>query len=99
MPNFKLEEHKLKTNMDKWLFFIKHLEDFQSIPQIFMDSVFENAFQKAELAGFNQTQMDAYEESLKHYRDLKNVIDTAFDDGKLEGIEEGKLKGIEEGKT
>ena len=98
MPNFKLEEHELKTNMDKWLFFIKHLEDFQSIPQIFMDSVFENAFQKAELAGFNQTQMDAYEESLKHYRDLKNVIDTAFDDGKLEGMEEGKLKGIEEGK-
>ncbi|MDP3929003.1 MAG: Rpn family recombination-promoting nuclease/putative transposase [Bacteroidota bacterium] len=97
MPNFKLEEHELKTKMDKWLFFIKHLEDFQSIPQIFMDSVFENAFQKAELAGFNQTQMDAYEESLKHYRDLKNVIDTAFDDGKLEGIEVGILKGIEEG--
>jgi predicted transposase/invertase (TIGR01784 family) len=92
MPNFKLEEPELKTNMDKWLFFIKHLEDFQSIPQIFMDSVFENAFQKAELAGFNQTQMDAYEESLKHYRDLKNVIDTAFDDGKLKGIEEGKTE-------
>jgi predicted transposase/invertase (TIGR01784 family) len=68
------------------------LEDFQSIPQIFMDSVYENAFQKAELAGFNQTQMDAYEESLKHYRNLKNVIDTAFDDGKLEGIEEGKIE-------
>ena len=40
MPNFKLEEHELKTNIDKWLYFIKHLEDFQSIPQIFIDSVF-----------------------------------------------------------
>ena len=27
-----------------------------------------------------------YEESLKTYRDLKNTIDTAFDDGKKESI-------------
>jgi predicted transposase/invertase (TIGR01784 family) len=30
---------------------------------------------------------------LKTYRDLKGVIDTAFDEGKLEGIVEGKLEG------
>ena len=86
LPNFKLEENELKTNMDKWLFFIKHLEDFQSIPQIFRNSVFEIAFQKAELASFNTKEMDAYEHSLKHYRDLKNVIDTAFENGKLKGM-------------
>ncbi len=28
--------------------------------------------------------MDQYEQSLKTYRDLKGVIDTAFDDGKRE---------------
>jgi predicted transposase/invertase (TIGR01784 family) len=86
MPNFKLEEHELKTNMDKWLFFIKHLEDFQTIPQIFRNSVFEIAFQKAELESFNTKEMDAYEQSLKYYRDLKNVIDTAFENGKIKGM-------------
>lgn len=45
MPNFKLKEHELKTNIDKWLYFVKHLEDFQSIPQIFIDNVFEKAIQ------------------------------------------------------
>lgn len=30
--------------------------------------------------------MDSYENSLKNYRDLKGVIDTAFDDGISEGI-------------
>ncbi len=35
MPNFNLLEQDLKTRLDKWLFFIKHLEDFQSIPLIF----------------------------------------------------------------
>jgi len=30
--------------------------------------------------------LDSYENSLKNYRDLKGVIDTAFDDGISEGI-------------
>ena len=34
---------------------------------------------------------------LKIYRDLKNVVDTAFDDGKVEGKAEGKAEGIVEG--
>ena len=29
-----------------------------------------------------------YEESLKYYRDLKNVVDSSFDEGKAEGKEE-----------
>lgn len=85
MPNFKLGESELKTRLDKWLYFIKYLEDFQSIPTIIADEVFTQAFEKAELAKFGQTELANYENSLKIYRDLKNVIDTAFDEGKLEG--------------
>jgi predicted transposase/invertase (TIGR01784 family) len=86
MPNFKQIEINLKTRLDKWLYFIKYLEDFQTIPTIFADEVFTQAFEKAEIAKFGQIELDIYENSLKTYRDLKGVIDTAFDDGKLEGI-------------
>ena len=92
MPNFKQTENDLKTRLDKWLFFIKHLEDFQTIPTIFADDIFTQAFEKAELAKFGQTELDSYENSLKLYRDLKGVIDTAFDEGKLEGKVEGKIE-------
>jgi predicted transposase/invertase (TIGR01784 family) len=85
MPNFKQLESELATRLDKWLYFIKHLEDFQTIPSIFSDEVFSQAFEKAELAKFGQTELATYENSLKIYRDLKGVIDTAFDEGKLEG--------------
>jgi len=85
MPNFKLTETELKTRLDKWLFLIKHLEDFQTIPTIFKDEVFKKAFEKAELAKFDKNELEIYENSLKNYRDLKGVIDTAFDEGKLEG--------------
>ena len=93
MPNFKKEESELETRLDKWLYFIKHLEDFETIPLIFKDAIFSQAFEKAELANLGQVELDTYENSLKIYRDLKGVIDTAFDDGKIEGIIEGELKG------
>lgn len=85
MPNFKLEENELKTRLDKWLYFIKYLEDFQTIPHIFTDEIFAQAFEKAELAQFAPNELEKYENSLKVYRDLKGVIDTAFDEGKMEG--------------
>ena len=85
MPNFNQAETELKSRLDKWLYFIKHLEDFQTIPSIFIDTIFTQAFEKAELAKFDQSELDRYENSLKSYRDLKGVIDTAFDEGKIEG--------------
>ncbi len=94
MPNFKKEEADLKTRLDKWLYFIKHLEDFQTMPTIFKDeAIFEKAFEKAELAKLDTAQWESYESSLKEYRDIKGYIDTAFDEGKIEGIIEGKIEG------
>ena len=46
---------------------------------------------------FNRKQQNQYEKSLKYYRDLKNVTDTAFFEGKEEGIVEGFEMGKEEG--
>ena len=34
-----------------------------------------------EIAKFSEDERHDYEQSLKVYRDLKNVIDTAFDEG------------------
>ena len=85
MPNFHKEETELETRLDKWLYFIKHLEDFQTIPQSIADEVFKQAFEKAELANLGAVEMDNYEKSLKIFRDLNGAFDTAFSDGKMEG--------------
>jgi hypothetical protein len=56
MPNFDKVEPELNTRLDKWLYFIKHLEDFQSIPAIFKNEVvFLKAFEKAEVANLNHS--------------------------------------------
>jgi len=96
MPNFSKPEAELETRLDKWLYFIKHLEDFQTIPVIFKDEVFTQAFNKAELANLNPAELDSYEYSLKIFRDNKNTFDyakqTAYDEGKVDGERAGKTE-------
>jgi len=61
------------------------LENFNHIPDRLKTKLFEKAFRAAEIAKFDPDQRDAYENSLKYYRDLKNVVDTSFEEGKMEG--------------
>ena len=63
--------------------------------------VFKKLFESAEIAKFNKEEKQAYEESLKYYRDLKNVVDTSKQEGLEEGIEKRNIeiikKGLQEG--
>jgi predicted transposase/invertase (TIGR01784 family) len=92
MPKFNKTDEELESGFDRWLFFIKNLENFNYIPDRLRNKIFEKAFQAAEIAKFDPNQLQAYESSLKYYRDIKNVVDTSFEEGKLEGIEEGMMK-------
>ena len=88
MPNFKKTEQELQTRLDEWLYFIKNLEDFQSIPAIFEDEIFMQAFEKAEIAKYSEREFNEYQQSLKYFRDnnatFDYAVETAFDEGKME---------------
>ena len=45
------------------------------------------------------TEFSEYEQSLKAYRDLKNSLDTAKEDGREEGIAIGREQGRAEGRA
>ena len=92
MPRFTKQEAELETHFDKWLYFLKHLEDFEDIPDILKEDVFVRGFEIAEIANFDENQLSEYEDSLKIYRDLKGVVDTSFEEGKIEGKIEEKLE-------
>jgi predicted transposase/invertase (TIGR01784 family) len=49
--------------------------------------ILEKVFETAEIARFTPDQVRSYEDSLKYYRDLKNSLDTAKEEGITEGIE------------
>jgi predicted transposase YdaD len=49
------------------------------------------------MVNFNTIERDAYDLSLKRYRDLKGVIDTSFNEGEQIGLEKGEQIGLEKG--
>ena len=66
---------------------MKNLESFDKIPDILKETVFEKAFHEAELANMTSEQYEQYQESLMTYVEVKEVINTARDDGKREQAE------------
>jgi len=58
---------------------------------------FDRLFEEAEIAKFTPQEMREYEASKKAYRDIKNSIDTAKQEGLAEGIEIGMEKGMKQG--
>jgi predicted transposase/invertase (TIGR01784 family) len=98
MPNFTKTEAELETMYDKWLYVLKHLPDLDARPEKLKERVFEKLFETAAIAKFTATEKEQYEDSLKHFRDLKNVIDTSFEEGKAEGKAEGIIKSLKRGK-
>ena len=63
----------------------------------YTDFGFKKVFDQAEIARFTPDESRIYEESLKHYRDMRNVINSAKREGREEGREEGLAQGREEG--
>jgi len=94
MPKFTKTEDELETHFDKWLYILKNLPRLQERPQRIQERVFQRLFKAAEIARFDPSELAAYEESLKHYRDLKNGNDTGREEGREQGREEGLAEGL-----
>ena len=86
MPKFEKTLEQLESRFDKWLYVLKNLERLHDIPEKFKDRIFRKLFAAAEIAKFTPEEASAYEDSLKVYRDLKNSIDTAREEGREEAM-------------
>ena len=92
MPLFNKTENQLETHFDKWVYFLKHLEDMDHIPAILNEPVFQKGFDIAEVSHLSSEQYDDYLKSVLSYNEAKAVTDTAFADGE-------KAKALEVAKT
>ena len=85
LPKFTKSVNELETRRDKWLFVLKHLAELNDRPDLLQDSIFSQLFDVAEIANFSPVEQDGYQNSLKYYRDMNNVVDTAREEGQQQG--------------
>ena len=81
MPNFSKKAENLENNFDKWLYVIKNLGRLESVPEKLKNRIFSKVFDIASYSMLSKAERQKYHNSLKYYNDLKNSLDTAFDDG------------------
>ena len=88
---------ELETLYEKWLYALKNLYKLTQRPKELCNKVFDRLFEEAEIAKFTPQEIREYDASKKAYRDIKNSIDTAKQEGKQEGLAEGMELGMEKG--
>ncbi|MEL4895781.1 Rpn family recombination-promoting nuclease/putative transposase [Crocosphaera sp. Alani8] len=93
LPKFQNTLENLENHFDKWLFLFRHLSRLDTPPEKLREGVFNQLFELAEIAKFSPDEQRSYQNSLKYYRDLNNVVETS----RQEGMEEGRREGIQEG--
>lgn len=93
MPKFNKTEEQLEGMFDKWLFVLRNLSRLMERPRALQERVFTKLFEAAEIAKFTRVQYEAYEDSLRVYRDWKNTIVTAEQKGEAKGRAEGRAEG------
>ena len=93
-PLFRKKEQECKTDFERWIYILKHMETLNRIPFQPMKAIFERLAKVTNVESLTPDERYAYERDLKAYRDYKAQMDYA----KEEGIEEGIEKGIEKEK-
>jgi predicted transposase/invertase (TIGR01784 family) len=66
-------------------------------PEALQERIFTRLFEQAEIAKYTPEERQDYEDSLKVYRDMKNVLDTAELKGLKKGLKQGIQQGIRQG--
>lgn len=96
LPKFRKTEQELETHFDKWLYVFRHLANLSKRPQVLQEKIFKRLFEVAEIAKFSHEEREEYEESLKYYRDIKNIVDTTREEGREEGREARNIEVAKE---
>jgi predicted transposase/invertase (TIGR01784 family) len=94
MPLFTKTEPELMTRGDKWHYFLKNLESFDSIPSIFREPIFERAFATAEMANLSKEEAFQYEASQIAQWDNYSVLETAKFEKSVEIARNLKKEGL-----
>jgi predicted transposase/invertase (TIGR01784 family) len=92
MPKFNKSVKELETRFDKWLYILKNLNRLERMPEELSEKVFEKLFETAEISKFTVEQVEAYEDSLKSYRDFIASLETKYNEGIKEGREQERIE-------
>jgi predicted transposase/invertase (TIGR01784 family) len=74
LPGFTKELNQLKDFLEQWIYIIRHLHEFDNIPEALRNEIFEIVFQEAEIARMTTQQVTKYFKDLNDMNVVKNEM-------------------------
>lgn len=94
LPLAKKNAEECVTDIDKWTYCIKNLENMDTIPFAANNPVFAQLADRARIANLTSAERDRYEMSLKAMRDEQNIASYNFAEGEKCGEKRGEKRGL-----
>lgn len=71
---FDKQEQELETDLEKWLYVLKHISTLKKLPLVLRKSVFERLFDIAAYVNLSEKEKTMYDISLKHQWDKEGAL-------------------------
>ena len=89
LPKFNKSLTELETDLDKWLFCIKHQAELAEQPAELKSEIFDELFEVTDLNTLNEEDMKTYKEMYEGCYGVELVADYAMERGIEKGIQQG----------
>ena len=91
LSNFVKTSNELESELDRWLYYLKHLSEMDDMPPHLRKTIFEKLYNIADYTKMTKEEQDIYDQELKRKWDNEAVREQSFLDGEERGrVEEKK---------
>lgn len=81
LPFFKKKESDCKTEFDKWIYVLKHMEVLERMPFAGQKKIFSRLAEIAAKHNLTQQEKEVYDASFDRADDYYSVLESYFDEG------------------
>lgn len=92
LSNFVKTEQECSTQLDTWLYSLKHMDEMDELPAHLKKTIFEKLYNIAEYSKMSKEEQKMYDQNLKRKWDNEAAFAFREEKGKYEGRLEGKLE-------
>jgi len=94
LRNFTRLESELFTDLDRWMFVLKHISKLEKMPLYLRKPIFEKLFNIAEYSNLSKEDKMLYDNSLKQKWDNQNMLDYAIEEAVKAAEERAEQKAL-----
>ena len=81
LPYFEKSAEACESNLDRWIYLLKHMETIVKLPWPEKNPVFQRLAEISDLGSLSREERMKYDEAIRKYRDTLCVMQSQLDEG------------------